>query len=194
VPGSASNPAEDVVGAASELPLPASRARQRCPDELIPSNADLTLSLGLRDARSERRQLLPMALINQFSSAGGLEPRSATARYHAELVVEGFTSPHHFRRLNALHSEWDAGRLEGRLVVFDSSDRQALCQTPLHVRGDASGASLSRRLREATRTALEKKLYVLAQREASAALSGISRSFQFPSLAAELRLSAGEPE
>jgi hypothetical protein len=95
-------------------------------------------------------------------------------RYLAELHIDDYAGPELFRRLNALHSEWAAGRVKGRLIVYDLTTRAPICQTPISVRGDASGAPIRRRLREATRASLEAKLLDGVRAEMNVALGGIS--------------------
>ncbi|MFZ5893735.1 MAG: hypothetical protein ACOY0T_21920 [Myxococcota bacterium] len=104
----------------------------------------------------------------------------AERRFVAELVVEDFSAPHHFRRLNAPRSEWSGGRFQGKLVIYDIESRRVLCAAPVHARGDAKGAPLSRRLREMTRNDLERKLYTRTRREMAVALSSITRVLRLP--------------
>ncbi|MGC4093994.1 MAG: hypothetical protein QM756_40015 [Polyangiaceae bacterium] len=95
-------------------------------------------------------------------------------------MVEGYSAPYNFRRLEALHSEWSPGKLDARLVVYDLETRAVLCIAPVHVRGDATGAPLSRRLRESTRNDLTRKLHGRALSEMGVALSGMSRVLRLP--------------
>jgi hypothetical protein len=157
-----------------ELKLPVVRgaSRERCPDELLPRGAEADLAVRAEDARSERRELLPLDL----STALRAEPseRSASPRYLAELLIDDYSAPRLFRRLNAPRSEWAAGRLSARLVVHDLGAQRVLCQVPLSVRGNADGAPIRRRLREATRQSLERKLYGRVRDAMDTALGSIS--------------------
>jgi hypothetical protein len=194
------------------LPLPSADAPLRCPDEKLELSASArnTLLLRVRDARVERRSILPLELLRTLAPdelsafrdealallapapnpSGAADARGAPKldllkglmerRFLGEIVVEAFAAPHNFRRLNALHSEWSAGRLDARLVVYDLEERALLCSAELHARGDASGAPLARRLRESTRKDLEQKLYGRAVRELSLALSRISHVLRLP--------------
>jgi len=190
-----------------ELPA-AAVAHLRCPDERLElsASAQNRMLLRVRDARAERRSILPLELLQTLApdelapwrdAAGALlplrgdssEPRASALlqlqslgerRFLGEIVIEAFAAPHNFRRLNALHSEWAAGRLDARLVVYDLEARGVLCVAEVHARGDASGAPLARRLRESTRNDLERKLYGRAVRELSVALSGITHVLRLP--------------
>lgn len=182
-----------------ELPEKNQRDFLRCPDETL-SHADAeqnTLLVRVRDARSERKNILPLDLRQTLAPDPLARWRESTAsidegekaslaslkerRYLAEIVISAFAPPTHFRRLNALHSEWSAGRLEGELVVYDLDSEHVLCAAPLRVHGDATGAPLSRRLREATRADLERKLYARAVREVGGALASITHLLHWPS-------------
>jgi hypothetical protein len=162
-----------------EAPIvPESRGRERCPDELLSrAAADSVLAVRVHDLRADRRELLPLELSLALETARPAAVETDLGerpRFVADLLVDVYSNPRLFRRLNALHSEWAAGRLEGRLVVRDERERRALCQVPLKVRGSAADAPISRRLREGTRAALETKLYRAVNQEMRVALSGIS--------------------
>lgn len=178
-----------------------SRAKQdfmRCPDETL-SHDDgdgNTLLVRVRDARVERKNILPLGLLEtlapdpleRFRETGRpREPADQAAltslderRYLAEIVISAFAPPTHFRRLNALHSEWSGGRLEGELVIYELASERVLCASPFRVRGDATAAPLARRLREVTRADLERKLYARALRELTGALSSVTRVLRWP--------------
>lgn len=155
-----------------KLPAVHGAARERCPDELLPRGVDADLAVRVDDARSERRELLPLDLATALRS----EPseRAASPRYLAELLIDDYSAPRLFRRLSAPRSEWAAGRLSARLVVHDLTAQRVLCQVPLSVRGNADGAPIRRRLREATRQSLERKLYRRVRDAMDAALGSIS--------------------
>lgn len=172
------------------------QAYERCPDETLPQRqGDLnSLLVRLRDDRADRKNIIPFDLLQTLApdpfarlregsgdSATDKALQSlAERRFLAEIVVRAFAPPTHFRRLNAIHSEWSGGRLEAELVVYDLETEHVLCSAPVRVRGDASGAPLSRRLRESTRVDLERKLYARALREVGVALSSISRLLSWP--------------
>lgn len=102
------------------------------------------------------------------------EERGPDGRYLAQLLIDGYSAPRLFRRLNAPRSEWAAGSLQARLVVHDLEAGRVLCQVPLRVRGDAAGAPISRRMRESTRAVLDTKLYARTRDAMDAALGSIS--------------------
>lgn len=173
------------------------QAYQRCPDETLPQDSGElnALLVRLRDERADRKNIIPFdllqtlapdpfAAIRDESREGAADERAlqtlAERRFLAELVVRTFAPPTHFRRLNAVHSEWSGGRFEAELVVYDLENERVLCAAPVRVRGDATGAPLSRRLRESTRADLERKLYTRALSEARVALSSISRVLRWP--------------
>jgi hypothetical protein len=158
--------------AQGKLPAVQGVRRERCPDELLPRGAEADLAVRVEDVRAERRNLLPVDLgaALRAESSG----RSTSRRYLAELLVDGYSAPRLFRRLNAPRSEWAAGSMQARLVVHDLATHHVLCQVPLSVRGNATGAPISRRLRESTRQALENKLYARARAEMDTALGSIS--------------------
>jgi hypothetical protein len=166
----------DALTLGSEAPLPAAQgsARERCPDELLPHGSPAVSSLAVRveDARLERRNLLPLDLSSALNA--GPSVREPASGYLAQLLIDGYSAPRLFRRLDAPRSEWAAGHLQARLVVHDLRAGRVLCQVPLRVRGDASGAPISRRMRESTRTALETKLYARTREAMIAALGSIS--------------------
>lgn len=152
--------------------IPPSRARERCPDDVLPRGAsESTLAVRVHDVRSERRELLPLDVVLALES--GVSGSDAP-RYVADLLIDVYSNPRLFRRLDAPHSEWAAGKLEGRLVIRDRRERRALCQVPVRVRGNAADAPISRRLREATRAALEHKLERAVNDELRVALASIS--------------------
>ncbi len=170
---------------------------QRCPDETLPQNANElnTLLVRLRDDRLDRKNILPLELLQTLApdplAPFRDAPRRAEAdtraleslaerRYLGEIVVRAYAPPTHFRRVNALHSEWSGGRFEAELVVYDLENGHVLCSAPLRAKGDATGAPLSRRLRESTRADLERKLYARALREVTGALSSITRVLRWP--------------
>lgn len=170
---------------------------QRCPDETLPQSLNElnTLLVRLRDDRLDRKNILPLQLLqtlapDPLAPFRDAPPRTeadtraleslADRRYLGEIVVRAFAPPTHFRRLNALHSEWSGGRLEAELVVYDLENDRVLCSAPIRAKGDATGAPLSRRLRETTRADLERKLYARALREATGALSSMSRVLRWP--------------
>lgn len=152
------------------------RGRERCPDEVLSrgSAAQTELAVRIADARADRRSILPLDLAESLGS----EAPAADAPYAAELLVSAYEAPHHFRRLNAPRSEWAAGRLEAQLLVWDLQGRRVVCQAPLKVRGDATGAPLRRRLRESTRQLLETKLYGRVRTEMQKSIAGISSVFR----------------
>lgn len=155
------------------------RGRERCPDEFLSRNAsaDTELALRVEDARADRRTILPLDLIVALGGGPDVGIPSG-ARYAAELLISAYDAPRHFRRLNAPRAEWAAGRLQAQLVVWDLGERRVICQAPLSVRGDASGAPIRRRLRESTRRSLEGKLQERARGEMNTAISSISSVFR----------------
>jgi hypothetical protein len=130
------------------------------------------LAVRVEDARVERRDLLPLDLSTALRSEASAQ--SAQPRYLAELLVDGYSAPRLFRRLNAPRSEWAAGSLQGRLVVHDLSEHRILCQVSLRAKGNADGAPIRRRLREDTRRSLERKLYGRVREAMETALGSIS--------------------
>lgn len=161
-------PARDVA----PLPMAKATGRERCPDEMLPRGVEADLAVRVEDARAERRDLLPLDLSTALRSEAS--EASKPSRYLAELLVDGYSPPRLFRRLNAPRSEWAAGHLQGRLVVHDLVERRVLCQVSLKAKGNAEGAPIRRRLREDTRRDLEKKLYKRVRDSMDAALGSIS--------------------
>lgn len=180
-----------------QLPERPRQEHQRCPDETLAhgQREQSSVLVRLRDDRLDRKNIMPLELL-QTLGADPLarfrdSPRRTKAedealeslserRYLAELVVRVFSPPTHFRRLNALHSEWSGGRFDAELVVYDLENDSVLCSAKVQARGDATGAPLSRRLRESTRADLERKLYARALREVNGALSSITRVLRWP--------------
>jgi hypothetical protein len=171
-PSASVEPKAASPSAEAKLPVTRALGRERCPDELLPRGAEADLAVRVEDVRAERRNLLPVDLGTALRAESS--ERSASRRYLAELLVDGYSAPHLFRRLNAPRSEWAAGSLQGRLVVHDLATHTVLCQVPLSVRGNATGAPISRRLRESTRVSLENKLYTRARDAMDSALGSIS--------------------
>ncbi|HWA73680.1 MAG TPA: hypothetical protein VG937_15145 [Polyangiaceae bacterium] len=178
------NPVVENSSARDAAPLPVAKAsgRERCPDEILPRGAEADLAVRVEDARVERRDLLPLDLSTALRSESS--EQSARPRYLAELLVDGYSAPRLFRRLNAPRSEWAAGSLQGRLVVHDLSEHRILCQVSLRAKGNADGAPIRRRLREDTRRSLERKLYGRVRDAMETALGSIS---------SVLRLARGVP-
>ncbi len=190
LPGSSvSVPALRVAPAAAPQPVrlasdetwaAAPKERQRCPDELLPRGVarETTLAVRVRDARGDRRQLLPLSLRTALETPGS----NPEARYFAELRIDSYSSPRLFRRLNAPRSEWAAGSLQGSLLIQDTQRRSTLCQAPLRALGDAREAPISRRMRESTRRALETKLRQRTRGELDGTLAKISSVFTLETL------------
>lgn len=128
--------------------------------------------MRVEDARDARRELLPLDLSNALRTEQG--ERSSQPHYLAELLVDGYSAPRLFRRLNAPRSEWAAGSLQARLVVHDLVEHRVLCQVSLRARGNADGAPIRRRLREQTRRSLENKLHERVRDAMDTALGSIS--------------------
>jgi hypothetical protein len=101
--------------------------------------------------------------------------------YLAELRVESYVEPKLFRRKDAPKSEWEAGLVAGRLVIYDLSTRRPLCQAKLLVRGDAKDAPIRKRLREQTRERLRAALNDRTYAALESALGSISSRFVLPS-------------
>ena len=101
--------------------------------------------------------------------------------YLAELRIETYSEPNLFRRKDAPRSEWNPGVIAGRLVVYDLSERRALCQAPVLVRGNAEGMPIRRRLREQTRAKLREALNERTYAELEGALASITSRFVLPS-------------
>lgn len=100
--------------------------------------------------------------------------------YLAEIVVESLVEPRLFRRKKAPRSEWSAGHLVGRLVVYELRSERGICQAPLKVNGDLRGATIRHTLRERTRERLLAALLDRTWSAAEAALSAISFKLRFP--------------
>lgn len=100
--------------------------------------------------------------------------------YLAELHVEGYADPRLFRRKDAPRSEWAAGYVSGRLVVFDLDAKRPICHAPVYARGDATGAPIRTRLRETTRERLRKELQDKAWSAMEAAMASISSRLHLP--------------
>jgi len=194
---------------------PATRERQRCPDETLSTTTEdsRTLMMHVQDGRSEKKWPLPLELLaslesNEFETILAHIPGGAVAlwdeshvappnlaagrralqalrdlearRYLSELVVESYEEPKLFRRKDALRSEWAAGHLSGRIVVYDLHSGSALCQAPLRIRGDATSAPINRRLRESTRERLRRDLLNRTWAGMESALSSISSRLTLP--------------
>ena len=96
------------------------------------------------------------------------------------LHITSYSKPHVFRRKGVIRSEWDAGTIGGRLVVYDLERAAPLCQSWLSVRGDATGAPLRRRLREMTRNRLHKELLDLTWKSMKDKLAQLSANLEMP--------------
>jgi len=150
-----------------------SEPRRRCPDELLPRGAsEAALPVRVTDARTDRREILPLAL--RTALQGPTKEPAELPRYFAELRVERYESPKLFRRLSAPRSEWAPGILRARLMVQDAEARATLCQAEVRFTGDAREAPIRRRLREMTRNSLQQKLLTGTLAQMESALSGIS--------------------
>jgi hypothetical protein len=110
-----------------------------------------------------------------------VELRKLSARpYLAELRIEDYSEPRLFRRKDAPRSEWAAGLVAGRVVVFDLEAKRAICQAPLMARGDATSAPIRRRLREMTRERLRQELQDRSWSAMQSALASITSRLALP--------------
>lgn len=101
-------------------------------------------------------------------------------RYLAELRIEGFVEPKPFRSKGSGRSAWEPGFVAGRLVVYDLTERRALCQAPLSVRGDMNDLALRKGRRESTRTKLQQALSERVYASLETALASITTRLVLP--------------
>jgi hypothetical protein len=160
-----------------DLPELQLAARRRCLDETLADAARAPVPVRLRDARSDRRQLIPLRLITTLTSESALEiaetlraseqdsvavpervARLAETRYLAELAVETYQAPRLFRRKNEPRSQWSPAVLSGRLVIYDLSEARPLCDAPIDVRVSGEGQPIRRSLRNLTRERMTAEL------------------------------------
>lgn len=106
--------------------------------------------------------------------------RLRRTRLVAELRIRDYAGPNLFFRKGATRREWAAGFLAFDLVIYDLVARSAMCQAPGSVRGDASTAPVSRRLREQTRVSLQRQLADRTWAAMGEALGRISERLKLP--------------
>lgn len=142
------------------------------------------LVLLARDARVDSRQLLPLRLLQSMTSNDLLELEShyaassqagakrelrsvrdgelalvklrelAQRKYAAVFHITHYVEPKFFHDPKKRKPEWSAGWMMGWLAVHELGEPEASCQWRIDVRGEASDASLARRLRETTKRQL----------------------------------------
>jgi hypothetical protein len=175
----------------AELPLPGESVGRRCPDEVMPHARGATIPLRPRDVRVDRRQLLPLHLIQSFTSESVGRARAAIdaegasvppdaldgLRYLAEFQIAVFGSPKLFRRKDAPRSEWAPGVLTGDLVVYDAVEKRALCRARVSVRVSGDGEPIRKRLRDVVRDRMMNELERRTRTELERALGDLTRSF-----------------
>lgn len=174
----------------TELPRPEQTVGRRCPDESLAHGA-ASLPLRTRDVRQDRRQLLPLRLMQTFTSPSIAEARAALdaeaadsatdvlerLSYVAELQIAVYRAPKLFRRKDAPRSEWAPGVLTGDLVVYDAAEKRALCQAPISVIVSGDGEPIRSRTRDVVRERMTAELERRSRAELERALLELSRRF-----------------
>jgi hypothetical protein len=160
------------------------------------------LALVLRDARFEKKDLLPLALTGPLTQpklhelrdtlalsppgqpppAGVVDEISALA---ASRFVGVFHVTEHFAadrvfRTDRGRWEWLPGTIVAWFAIHEARSGAALCQTLLVVKNDVSSAPLAPRLKSDTRARLTRELGRDLRSEAARALRRISAELEMP--------------
>jgi len=161
-----------------------------------------TLVLAVRDARFEKKNLLPLALTGPLTQPRlhALRDQLALAppgRPPSELLAGEISALERRRFAGVFHVtehygaervfrtdrgrwEWMPGTLVAWLAVHDGRTGAALCQTLLVVKNDTRSAPLAPRLKSDTRERLTRDLGRDVRAEAARALSRISTRLELP--------------
>jgi hypothetical protein len=155
---------------------PSRPSEKRC-GALGPAESEPTLAVV--DARVEPRSVLPLAVTRHVvepdpswleSVLAGVESEGASgealaaaarleqSRTTATLHVVHYVAPKWLVKAGSFKPFWEAGRLDGWLVLHDRQSGEALCQTRVTVAGDRAGASLAARQRSDERDRLTAEL------------------------------------
>lgn len=177
---------------------------EKCDDsrfESLPREAR-TLVLAVRDARFEKKQLLPLDLTGSLTQpklhllrdelallpdgrapsealvaeVGALETRRFAGVFH---VTEHYGAERVFR-MDRSRWEWQPGTLVAWLAVHDASSGAALCQTLVVVKNDTRAAPVAARLKSDTRERLTRELGRDVRAAAETALRRISALLELP--------------
>lgn len=181
-----------------------SAKEEKCDDARFGSlpAEERTLVLAVRDARFEKKQLLPLALSSPLTQPKlhalrdelGLLPPGRAPSEVLVAEVEGlgkrrfagvFHVTEHYGaervfRVDRGRWEWLPGTLVAWLGIHDASSGAALCQTLLVVKNDVRSAPLAARLKSDTRERLVRELGRDARAEAARALRRISERLELP--------------
>ncbi len=187
-----------------EWPALGSAREQRCDDSSWEgsSQEQRVLALVLRDARFEKKDLLPLALTGPLTQpklhelrdtlalsppgqpppAGVVDEISALA---ASRFVGVFHVTEHFAadrvfRTDRGRWEWLPGTIVAWFAIHEARSGAALCQTLLVVKNDVSSAPLAPRLKSDTRARLTRELGRDLRSEAARALRRISAELEMP--------------
>jgi hypothetical protein len=177
---------------------------QKCDDAgwREPPSAGRRLVLGVRDARFEKKNLLPLDLTGRLTEPNlhalrqelalspkgrpldaslGARVEALDARRFALVfhVTEHFGAERVFRK-DRSRWEWMPGTLVAWLAVHDAGSGKALCQTLLVVKNDVKGASVAARLKSDTRERLTRELGRDVRAEAKRALTRITSALELP--------------
>ncbi|MBI3200547.1 MAG: hypothetical protein HYZ29_03320 [Myxococcales bacterium] len=189
---------------AKEWPALKTAREEKCDDgkwQGLPPESR-TLVLSVRDARFEKKQLLPLDLTGPLtapklhalrddlalSPPGQAPPSSVTDEIRSldgRRFVGVFHVTEHFGadrvfRTDRGRWEWTPGTLVAWLAVHDAATGAALCQTQMVVKNDTRSAPLAPRLKSDTRQRLTRELGRDLKSEAARALRRITLLLEMP--------------
>lgn len=190
---------------AKEWPALRTAREEKCDDarwQGLPVEAR-TLVLAVRDARFEKKQLLPLDLTAPLTAPKlhalrdalallppGQPPAAGVTDEIASLggrrwvgvfhVTEHYGADRVFRTDRG-RWEWTPGTLVAWLAIHDAESGSVLCQTQLVVKNDTRSAPLAPRLKSDVRQRLTRELGRDVKTEAARALRRITAVLEMPS-------------